>query len=377
MAVIQRLQNELVQIEAKNRLRSLHLPNGVDFTSNDYLGMAQHSALKAKALEALQSDMDIGAAGSRLLRGHTKAHENLEDFASGHFKAGKTLYFSSGFQANYAIFTTLPSRHDVVLYDSLVHASVRGGIKASDAKGYKFAHNDLNALEALLKKCREKAENIWIAVESVYSMDGDLAPLEALYTLARQYNAVLIVDEAHGTGVFGENGKGLCWQIIQKYGYEGLVTLHTCGKAIGVVGGLVCADAQVIDYMVNCARAFIYTTAPMPLQAFLVQKSLELLAGNEGQVLRERLFHLNKAAKNLFGGAGTQIIPIILGEDKKAVCIAKEMQSKGFDVRAVRPPTVPENSARLRISLGVHLEESILQCFANELRFCMEQRESA
>lgn len=361
-------QEKLSHLKNKNRLRKLHLPNGIDLTSNDYLGMATHPALKKIAIEELQNGIDIGAAGSRLLRGHTQHHANLEEFANQYFNAGATLYFSSGFQANYALLTTLPQRGDIVLYDSLAHASMRDGFKAGNAKTFKFKHNDLNELESRLKKNQYKAKTFWIVVESLYSMDGDTAPLNEIYNLAERYNAYLIADEAHATGIYGEKGKGLCWDIIQKRGYERLITLHTCGKSIGVAGGLVCASKEIIDYMINTARPFIYSTAPMPLQALLVQKSLEILSSDDGDKRREKLLKLCETAKALFGGAGTQIIPIILGDDEKALNIAQRLQKQGYDIRAIRPPTVPEGTARLRLSLSSELQTETLKSIKENIK---------
>lgn len=369
---MRQFENVLSGLKSQDRYRSLNLPTGIDLTSNDYMGMAAHPRLRATAVEALEGGLDIGAAGSRLLRGHTSSHAGLESFATTYFKAGGALYFSSGFQANYALLTTLPDRRDVVLYDGLVHASVRDGLIAAQAKSYKFVHNDMDSLEGLLKRHRDKAGTIWVAVESVYSMDGDVAPLSDLYALAVRYDATLIVDEAHATGVYGTDGKGLCWDIIDAHGYDHLVTLHTCGKAIGVAGGLVCASSAVIEYMVNKARPFIFSTAPMPLQAVLVQKSLEILASENGAQRRDKLFKICALGQELFGGAGTQVIPIILGADGRAVSVARAMQEAGYDIRAIRPPTVPQGQARLRLSLSSELEASVLQGFADTLQPYME-----
>ncbi len=358
-------QKKLSQLKSQDRFRSLILPMGIDLTSNDYLGMSNHPQLKKFAIDALEKGLDIGAAGSRLLRGHTNAHKSLEYFANQHFKSEKTLYFSSGFQANYAIFTTLPERKDIILYDALIHASVRDGLLASNAKGFKFPHNDLNALESLLKHHGNNARTIWIAVESIYSMDGDYAPLSDIYDLCKKFDAYLIIDEAHATGIFGNNGKGLAWDLIKKDGYDRIITLHTCGKAIGVAGGLICASKNTIDYMINTARPFIYSTAPLPLQAILVEKSLEILSSPDGDKRRKKLFSICKEAKSLLGGNGTHILPIILGEDKKALRISTKLQNQGFDIRAIRPPTVPEGSSRLRLSLSSNLDLKILRNFVS------------
>jgi len=361
-------KKSLDELERKGRLRALKLPTGIDLTSNDYLGMANHPALKETAITALENGLEIGAAGSRLLRGHTPSHAALESFAVTHFKAGGALYFSSGFQANYALLTTLPQRKDVVLYDEFAHASMRDGLQAAKYKSYKFAHNDLNALEDLLKRHRTQTQNTWIAIETLYSMDGDRAPLNEIYALAEQYDAYLIADEAHSTGVYGEQGKGLCWDIINQYGYDRLITLHTCGKAIGVSGGLVCASKDIVDYLINAARPFIYSTAPMPLQALLVQRSLEVLASEEGALKRKKLHRLSVVAKDMFGGAGTQIIPIIIGGDVEALETAARLKESGFDIRAIRPPTVPEETARLRLSLSSELDETVLQNVCDALK---------
>lgn len=361
-------QKRLESLKDKNRYRALSLPCGIDLTSNDYLGMAAHPALRTAAIEALEGGLEIGAAGSRLLRGHTPEHAALEAFAARHFGAGGALYFATGFQANYALFTTLPGRRDVVLYDALIHASARDGIQAGAARGIKFTHNDLDALEAMLRRHRDRAETLWIAVETLYSMDGDMAPLAEIYALAGAYDAVLIADEAHATGVYGDRGKGLAYGLAQENGYGRLVTLHTCGKAIGVAGGLVCASAEIVDYLINAARPFIYSTAPMPLQALLVRKSLEILSAEDGQARREKLLALCGVARDLFGGPGTQIVPVVLGEDARALEAACALQEAGYDVRAIRPPTVPEGTARLRLSLSCVLDNKSLHDVANILK---------
>ncbi len=363
--VMREFSNKLQQLKELGRYRSLSLPNGIDLSSNDYLGMASHPALRRVAIEALEGGIDIGAGGSRLLRGHSQPHEDLELYAAEHFSAPATLYFGSGFMANYALLTTLPARGDVVLYDALVHASMRDGLKAMDAKAYKFAHNDVNALEDLLKRHRDQADKIWICVESVYSMDGDFSPLDEVYNLAMTYDAYVFIDEAHGTGVFGAQGKGVSYDLVQKYGYDRMITIHTCGKSIGVAGGLVCASVDVISYLINAARPFIYATATMPIQSLIVKNSLEILASDEGDEKRARLFVLCERAQEIFGGAGSQILPIMIYDDKKAVKIAQVFQEEGFDIRAIRPPTVPKGTSRLRLSLSSELSEEDFQKFCD------------
>lgn len=365
-----KFQNKLKQLKDKDRLRSLNLPSGIDLTSNDYLGMREHPALRAAAIDALESGIEMGAGGSRLLRGHDDHFAALEDFSAKHFGSERALYFANGFAANYALFTTLPDRHDVVIFDSLVHASVRDGIAASHARSIKVAHNDLNDFDAALAKARAECRGqIWVAVESVYSMDGDRAPLAELQNLCRRYDAVLIIDEAHATGVFGRHGEGLAAALDQ----DNVIALHTCGKAVGVAGGIVCAAADIIDYLINAARPFIYSTAPPPLQAHLTLKSLEILSGSDGAarrvILQERLGFARSAhfLDGMYAGAQSQIIPIILGEDARAVNVANALQAEGFDIRAIRPPTVPEGQARLRLALSANIDEGTLQKFSNIL----------
>ena len=361
-----RFRKKLAQLEAQNRLRSLALPHGIDLTSNDYLSMRSHPALRAAALETLENGMDLGSSGSRLLRGHTEYHAALEDYAARYFGFEKTLYFATGYQANMVIFATLPSRHDIIIYDELIHASARDGIRSSNASAIKIRHNDLNDFERILQKSQQKISadgRIWMAVESLYSMDGDIAPLSELLNLAQKYDAFFIIDEAHAGGVIGEKGKGLCADLPK----ENLIVLHTCGKAIGVAGGLVCASEEIINYLINCARSFIYSTAPPPFQAFLVQKSLEILGSKNGDERREKLKNICKFAQQKFSGHGTHIVPIVLGSDETAIHVAKNMQQNGYDIRAIRPPTVPEGTARLRLSLSSELSEETLADFAAHL----------
>ena len=358
---VNHFQDKLDGLKAKGRHRSLSLPNGVDLTSNDYLGLAEHPYLRDAAISYLENGGNIGAGGSRLLRGHAQEHAALEAYAAEFFVAPKTLYFSSGFQANATLFQTLCSRHDTIIFDEFVHASAREGIQNSHAQHLKAQHNDVSSFEAACKKAKGR---IWIAVESVYSMDGDIAPLVDLYDIAERYDAMLMIAEAHGTGVVGAGGKGVSEDLIARHGYDRIIVLHSCGKAIGVAGGLLCASLDIVDMMVNAARGFVYSTAPMPLQAHLVQKSLELIGSDEGKGCREQLAALSKKAQQYFGGCGTHIVPIVIGDDVACVDVAQKLQQKGWDIRAIRPPTVPEGTARLRLSLSAALDEETLSRFA-------------
>ena len=357
---------QLEALQAKGRYRSLQLAGALDLTSNDYLGLARSDVLRERALVYLNDGGVVGAAGSRLLRGHMDEHASLEAYAAAFFKAPAALYFSSGFQANYALFTTLCGRHDTVVYDELLHASARDGIEATHARGVRVRHNDVQAFEDALQAANEGRRTggrIWVAVESVYSMDGDMAPLDALYALCERYDAWLIVDEAHATGVLGEQGRGAAYV----HGYDRMVSLHTCGKALGVAGGLVCASEDVVAYLVNKARGFIYSTAPLPLQAVLVEEALRVVGSDEGEQRRTDLRARCEQVRMLLGGSGSHIVPIMIGDDARAVEVAEALQEAGYDIRAIRPPTVPEGTARLRLSLSSALKESDLAGFADRI----------
>jgi 8-amino-7-oxononanoate synthase len=358
-----RLHSDLQKLSDAGRLRKLAPTGGIDFTSNDYLGLKQHPALRETAVAALENNIDIGAGGSRLLRGNHPAFESLEANAAKFFNAERALYFSSGFLANYALITTLPARADVILFDSLIHASLRDGVQANNARHFRIPHNDLDAYEAALSQHTGPGHDCWVVVESAYSMDGDLAPLRELEKLCEKFGAWLVIDEAHATGIFGAQGRGLAETIK----YERAIVVHTCGKALGVAGALVCASKNAIDTLINRARPFIYSTAPMPLQAVLVEKALELCAAEEWR--REKLWKLCAVTRQAFGFTSpSAIYPYIIGPDQAAMDAAEALQKQGFDVRAVRPPTVPEGTARLRIAINATLEEKNILALGEALR---------
>jgi 8-amino-7-oxononanoate synthase len=302
----------------------------------------------------------VGAGGSRLLRGNDPEHEALEAEAQAFFGAESCLYFGGGFLANYALFSTLPARNDLVVHDALIHASVIDGMRAGKAATVAAAHNDAQAFDDAIGRWRSEGGTgrPWIAVESLYSMDGDRAPLADLIAIARRHDGMLVVDEAHATGVLGPDGRGLAHALE---GAPDVISLHTCGKALGASGALLLAPRLVRDYLVNRARAFIYATAPSPLMAATVRAALRIVHDDPGR--RERLANLVAFAgralerRCAITPSGSHIQPVILGTDERAVSIARALVAGGFDVRAVRPPTVPEGTARLRISLTLNAGE--------------------
>ena len=365
-----RLAQALARLRTEFRLRSLDPPGGIDFTSNDYLGLAHHPALADAVVAAVGADGIVGSGGSRLLRGHHPAHADLEARAARFFDAERALYFSTGFLANLALFTTLPDRRDAVVMDSLIHASVKEAVHAGPASRYKARHNDAQAFEDAVRRARARgARDIWMAVESVYSMDGDAAPLDDLAAIAAAHDATLVADEAHATGVFGATGRGLA---------EGrddcrMIALHTCGKALGVAGGIITGPAVVVDYLINAARPFIYSTAPPPMIARAVSRALDLVDEEpwRRQALTERIalarHRLSAAAPGAVPDGFTPIIPVVLGADRQAVETAMALQRAGFDVRAIRPPTVPAGTARLRITVSLDRTEAEIDGLARAL----------
>lgn len=347
----------------RGRLRSLTPRTGIDFTSNDYLGLAESAALKDAVSAALDRGVSVGAGGSRLLRGNHEEHEALEAEAAAFFGAETALFFGSGYAANAALLSTLPARGDLIVYDELVHASAHEGMRLSRADSVSVRHNDAQAFEDAIAAWRRSggASGVWIAIESLYSMDGDRAPIAELAQIARRYGANLLIDEAHATGVFGENGKGLAATLE---GADNVITLHTCGKALGVSGALVLAPKQVRDFLVNRARAFIFATAPSPLIAAAVRAAINICRDEpeRRQKLHALIAHADRALKKRtrHKPSGSQIQPIVIGPDVETVNMAKAMQLRGYDIRAIRPPTVPEGTSRLRLTITLHTDKAAL-----------------
>jgi 8-amino-7-oxononanoate synthase len=355
--MLERYQADLAGLAARDRLRALAPRAGLDFASNDYLGLAGSPELAEAATAALARGVPVGAGGSRLLRGNHPEHEALEAEAARFFRAESALFFGAGFSANEALIATLPQREDMIFHDALIHASAHDGMRLSRAPRRSFAHNDVGALDAAVRDWRAAngAGRAWIVVESLYSMDGDMAPLDALMALARRHDAFLIVDEAHATGVFGPAGRGLAAALE---GRENVVSVHTCGKALGVSGALVCLARPLRDFLVNRCRNFIFATAPSPLVAACVRAALALCAQADDRraALQARVALAGRDLQAACGVApsGTQVQPVIVGADARALSLAAAMRAKGYDIRAIRPPTVPEGAARLRLSLTLN-----------------------
>jgi 8-amino-7-oxononanoate synthase len=364
--MLQFYRDDLARLEAADRLRSLSPCTGTDFASNDYLGLGRSARMRGAVAAALDRGVGIGSGGSRLLRGNDPEHEALEAEAAAHFGSKAALFFANGYAANVATFATLPQPGDVVLYDALVHASAHDGMRLGRAPRVAVAHNDAAAFEDAIRRWRMEGGigTPWIAVESLYGMDGDRSPLADLVAIADRHHAMLLIDEAHATGVFGSAGRGLADEL---HGRDNVVTLHTCGKALGAEGGLLCAPRVLRDMLVNRARGFVFSTAPSPLMAAAVREALRILVDEPER--QARLGALVRAAERALGMAsGSQLFPVIVGEDGAAVALAARVQAAGYDVRAIRPPTVPAGTARLRVSITLNVDEADIDGLAAVLR---------
>jgi 8-amino-7-oxononanoate synthase len=365
-----KLQDDLDALAQRHRRRSLAPRAGHDFASNDYLGLAGSPEMRAVVAAALGRGVPIGAGGSRLLRGNHDEHEALEAEAARWFGSEAALYFSTGFTANGGLFAALPGAGDLVVHDELIHASAHDGMRLGRADRVSVAHNDADAVADAIAQWRREGGTgrPWIAVESLYSMDGDRAPVADLIAIADREDAVLVVDEAHATGVFGPGGRGLAAE------YEGrgnLITLRTCGKALGAEGALVCASRAACDVLINRARGFIFSTAPSPLMAAAVRGSLKLLDQEPERIARldALVIHAHDRLVPLGANAsGSSIMPLILGDDARAMAIAARLQAQGFDVRGIRPPTVPIGTARLRLSITLNIDAATIDALAEALK---------
>lgn len=335
------------------------------FCSNDYLGLASHPALVAALVEGAQR-WGVGSGASHLVSGHSEAHETLEAalaaFLSPCIPDAAALSFCSGYMANLALLTTLGEGRAAIFADRLNHASLIDGGLLAAAKMRRYPHGRVDRLEALLADC--EAEIKLIVTDAVFSMDGDIAPLPELLTLAERHDAWLIVDDAHGFGVLGEAGRG----ALSHFGLrsERLIYMGTLGKAAGVSGAFVAAHPLVIEALVQGARSYIYTTATPPALAHVLQASLRLLGGEEGAARRRHLSRLVDALRTRLAhiidghpGCGwrlaastTAIQPLIVGDNATALALSARLELLGLWVPAIRPPTVPVGSARLRITLS-------------------------
>ncbi|MBI4263554.1 MAG: 8-amino-7-oxononanoate synthase [Acidobacteria bacterium] len=369
-----RIADELRALEERSLRRVPRAPSGVDLSSNDYLGLADHPLVTQRMIAAVERD-GCGSTGSRLLRGHRDAFASLERAFAAFVHAERAVYFSSGYLANLAVLTTFPGRGDLIVSDRANHASLRDGARLSLAKRVTFPHSDAEALARLLRARRGRGE-AFVVTESLFSMDGDVPPLEQYAAICRRSGARLIVDEAHAVGIFGARGRGL----VEERGIERDVFLivSTAGKALGVAGAFVSGPAWAIEYMVQRARPFVFSTAPPPAVAAAIEASLSIVAAepDRRRSLRAKAERLRARLADAgvpVAAGDSPIVPVILGSAARAQAVAEALQSEGFDVRAVRPPTVPAGTARLRVSVNVRLSDETIDRFVRSLAIALER----
>ena len=369
----QRVRRRLAKIEAAGLTRRLHPPAGVDLCSNDYLGLSNHPAIKTRLAEAVRSQ-GCGSTGSRLLRGHRDSFEAVERRFAALKGAEASLYFSSGYAANVGVLSTFLEEGDVVFSDELNHASLIDGIRLSPARRVVFRHGDIRELEHAIEAAPATGER-FLVTESLFSMEGDFAPLADYASLCRATGTELIVDEAHAVGIYGDRGSGL----IEEAGCGDTVflSINTAGKALGVAGAFVAGPEWAIDYLVQRARSFLFSTAPPPALSDAVDAALTVIGAEPNR--RRRLRTMAERTRTLLADAAldvppgtSQIIPVILGDNDRALTVAANVAAQGFDVRAIRPPSVPRGTARLRLSVNVNLDEALLERLATALAAAVE-----
>lgn len=371
------LSNKLNVRLQNNALRKLPQETDlVDFASNDYLGFSNSKLIFDTTHQYLLEHNQIqnGATGSRLLSGNHSIYKTAEDYITQFHQAQSALIFNSGYDANVGFFSAVPQKGDLILYDELCHASIRDGIQLSNAKAYKFQHNDLEDLERLLVRNSEKT--IYIVTESVFSMDGDTPNLEELVQLAEKHDAYMVVDEAHALGVLGDKGEGL----VQSLHLQDIVfaRIMTFGKGLGCHGAAILGSQELKSYLINFARSFIYTTGLSPHSVATILMAYQQLekATDSQQQLKNNIAHFNQeknrlSLKPLFVFSKSAIQSAIIPGNEKVKSIAHQLQSKGFDVKPILSPTVPEGQERLRFCLHSYNSENEITQLVQLLSNCI------
>jgi len=346
------IDSKLHERSVNSSLRSLSVNTGlIDFCSNDYLGFSQSDELKASIESHLKlyPDYNIGSTGSRLISGNDEFTQKLESEISFFHNSESALIFNSGYDANVGLFSSLPERGDTIILDEFIHASIIDGSRLSYANRYTFKHNNLESLEEKLKLAKG---NIFIGIESIYSMDGDAAPLTEIVNLAEAYSASVVVDEAHAIGIFGNNGRGL----VEQYNLTNkvLARIITFGKALGCHGAAILCANNLQTYLINFARSFIYTTAASFYTHLCVKMAYKHLVESDIALIHKKVNLFRKEAEDIyvqFIDSNSPIQSLIIEGNVKAKFVAAALQKKGFNVRAILHPTVSLGKERLRICL--------------------------
>ena len=371
-------EDELAEIDKsglRRQLRILESPQSpvvmidgremINFSSNDYLGIAHSSVLKKAFVEGIEK-FGVGSGASRLISGTHAPHRDFERGLAEFKRTEAALFFGSGYATATGAIPAVVGKNDIVILDKLCHASLIDGAKLSGATMRIFPHNDLAKLESHLRWAHEQIGNgdgrILILTESVFSMDGDVAPLIEIVELKKEHDALLLVDEAHAFGVFGPDGRGYAAELGLDSDID--FQMGTLSKAAGLSGGYLCASKSWIDLIINRARSFIYSTAPPPALAAAASASLKLIYSSDGDVLRDQLRANIRRFSEI---AESAIIPKIIGENDATLAVAKQLHDKGYLVPAIRFPTVPRGTARLRITLSATHSAEQIESLKNEL----------
>ena len=371
------LLDKLAQRKENSSLRKLPAQNNlIDFSSNDYLGFANSEEIFNKTHQYLiENNIKVnGATGSRLISGNHNLYQIAEDFIANFHQSETALIFNSGYDANVGFFSSVPQRNDVILYDELCHASIRDGIIMSNAKSYKFEHNDLEDLERLISQftIHNSQFTIYVVTESVFSMDGDSPELENLVQLSNKYSCNLVIDEAHALGVFGTFGQGLIQELnLQNQVFARIMTF---GKGLGCHGAAILGSQELKEYLVNFARSFIYTTglSPHSVATILIAYQEMEKQSETIQKLRNNIQFFNQqktllSLKQVFVRNKSSIQSAIIPGNEKVKSIAIQLQENGFNVKAILSPTVPQGQERLRFCLHSYNSEKEIANVLNDL----------
>lgn len=346
----------------------MRVPSGIDFSSNDYLGLSTHPLLQEAMAQAIARE-GCGSTGSRLLRGEREAFTQLERRFAAFKGTERALYFSSGYLANLAVLATFAEPGDVIYSDAHNHASLIDGARLSKAQRWIFPHGDAAALAMLMDEETAPGQK-FVVTESLFSMDGDIAPLAEYSRIAGTHGAALIVDDAHAVGIYSPDGAGLAG--------DAWISVSTAGKALGVCGAFVAGPEWAIDYLIQRARPFIFSTAAPPAVAAALEASLTVIEREpwrrtqvlaRAAYLRRRLAEAGIAVPD----GVSQIIPLVIGDNERAMQVAQALEERGFDARAIRPPSVPEGTARLRLSINANLSEPTLDRFVEALAGALKE----
>lgn len=371
------LREGLAALQAAGLHRSLRAPRGVDLASNDFLGFASHPHVVEAMRDGLLS-LGGGATGSRLLSGHRDAFGVLEERLAALCASEAALLFGSGYAANLGLLQTLLRPRDLVLSDERNHASLIDGIRLSGARKVIYRHQDLEAVEQALRMPRGDARAV-VVTESVFGMDGDLTPLGALADLCDAHGGLLVVDEAHATGLYGEDGAGR----VAEQGLRArvLATVHTGGKALGSGGAWVAGPRELVDHLINRARTFVFSTAPLPVLIPALHAGLDLLQREPERRLevhrKAALLRRSLGEAGVLAGGDSPVVPLVVGDNTAALGLQADLRDEGFDVRAVRPPTVPSGTARLRVTVRHPTSDDDLLRFAAAVTHHLRREETA